>query len=102
VPIWVEFEYRDFYDVPRQILLRHGGRTFLLDCRFDETCDDYSDEYEVFEFPDLPPGVARESKNLRGLVGGLLGHVSVRAVRFDASLRTSIDLSSIPQIAASG
>jgi hypothetical protein len=59
VSLWASFQYREFYDVPRQIIVRHRGRTFLLDCRFDETRDDYDRDYEVFDFPDLAPDLLR-------------------------------------------
>jgi hypothetical protein len=102
VPLWAPFQYREFYDVPRQVVVQHGDRTFLLDCRFDETRDDYSDEYEVFEFPTLAPELLRGSKDLRGLAMNLLGPVKVRDVRFDPTRRREVDLTSIPPIATAG
>jgi hypothetical protein len=100
LPLWATFQYRDFYDVPRQLVVRHRGRTFLLDCRFDEARDEYDDEYEVFEFPDLAPDLIRDSPDLRRFASELLGRVEVGAVRFDTTLRSKVDLGSVPPILA--
>ena len=40
--------YSEFYDVPRMIIVNHGGLKLLLDCKFDESLDDYSAAYRVY------------------------------------------------------
>jgi hypothetical protein len=96
---WVPFEYRDFYDVPRMIVLRHRGRVFLLDCPFDDISDEYRESYEVFEIGDLSPDALRGSwKDLRAFSKGRLGIVKVDAVRFDATTRKEVDATSIPAL----
>lgn len=100
MPPWVKFKYRDFYDVPRQVLVESNGSSYLLDCRFDAARDQYADEYEILEMPSLASDVVRESTDLRRLARRFLGRVAVQAVRFDPTLRSQIDLASIPAIAS--
>jgi hypothetical protein len=99
MPPWVSFEYRDFYDVPRQIIVSHRGHTFLLDCPFDEVREDYAAEYDILEFPELAAHAVRDSKDLRGLATRILGRVPVVAVRFDPTRRSQVDIASIPLLA---
>jgi RNAse (barnase) inhibitor barstar len=47
-PDWLPFTYRDFYDVPRMVVVPVGGNVVLLDCAFDETTDGHQDHYDVF------------------------------------------------------
>ena len=50
---WSEIKYREFCDVPRAVIARHGADTFLFDSRFDEVLDDYISHYEVWRLPPL-------------------------------------------------
>lgn len=94
---WIPFQYRDFYDVPRMIVLRYQGRTILLDCVFDSAVDEYRDTYEVFELGGLPLEALQGSwQGLRARAIKRLGAVQVSAVRFDASTRKQLAAESIP------
>ncbi|MEZ5306402.1 MAG: hypothetical protein R2684_04575 [Pyrinomonadaceae bacterium] len=44
-------EYREFYDVPRVLLLFSEACLLLLDCQFDDEADDYPHSYEVYLMP---------------------------------------------------
>lgn len=83
-------EYRDFYDVPRLVLVRVGGRFLLLDSPFDDILDDYAPEYDVFEFTDDPrPFVGPDWRSLPSR-GRHLGRVPVASITFDRTRRLSI------------
>ena len=47
----IPFKYRDFYDVPRLIVVRWKRNLFLLDSRFEDTTDEYSEYYSVYSLP---------------------------------------------------
>lgn len=79
------------------IVVQRGTSVLLLDCRFDEQADEYSDWYEVYEMPaetsfavafvadwTVPPARGRS-----------LGRMPVGEVRFDSTRRKSILASSL-------
>jgi len=86
------FSYVDFYDVPR-IIIVYSEPTYVLECRFDEEKDDYPDFYDVFLIRNYVEG------NLQGYWWNvdfnkeLLCKVKVSEVKFDPSLRKTIDMS---------
>lgn len=89
---WIPFEYRDFYDVPRILLIRTLGSAFLFDSPFDETADEYSDTYSVYR---LSLASADELGRRRSwadasTLGTLVATVPVAAVQFDPSRRESL------------
>ena len=90
---WLPFIYRDFYDLPRAILMDHEGTAYFLECSFDEGVDEYPDDFAVYV---LPPATARKARDPGaswiGLTrnGRLVGHVPVDQVHFDRSLRRLI------------
>jgi hypothetical protein len=87
----VPFNYRDFYDVPRMMLLRYRQRVILLDCPFDEAIDDYRSIYAVYMMADdadlNPTGSWRP---LPTMAQKYLGAVPVQSVQFDPSRRKFI------------
>ncbi len=93
--MWARFEYREFYDVPRYVVIRHpDGRTLLLVSSFDCARDDYDDRYAVYLLPsdvdlDIGSWADLPARALR-----LLGRVPVSEVRFDPTRRAEIDLGS--------
>ena len=48
---FIPFKYRDFYDVPRLIVVKCTEKWLLLDSQFDDAKDDYSDSYDVYVLP---------------------------------------------------
>lgn len=92
---WVEFAYRDFWDVPRILIARlPDGRTIMLDCRFDDDREHYDDVYQVYLMrsdvdPSVQSWVGLESKAER-----CLGEVPVRSVEFDPTSRQRLFLGS--------
>jgi hypothetical protein len=95
------FQYFDFYDVPRAIVLQVHGRWLLLQSIFDETADDYETEYSVYQLPEsfepIPNGLPW--KFLDELELKCIGKISVREVRFDVSKRKRLDASILENIA---
>jgi hypothetical protein len=93
---WEKITYRDFYDVPRMFLVRYRNRQFLFDCIFDEREDEYGSSYRVMEMPDLNDDVlSGDWRRLPRIALKLIGEVPVAEVRFDPSLRDSVDIGAI-------
>jgi hypothetical protein len=85
-------EYRDFWDVPRMILLDVDGHHLLLDCEFDEDLEDYRDDYRLYLMPELSPTELNGSWaafDARALCD--LGTIAVKSVAFDSTNRSYID-----------
>ena len=103
-PTWVPFIYRDFYDIPRAIVLRYLGALLFLDDSFDDELDDYHNEFRVYLLPDsIEPSLMTSSeadraagrvapswKELTGL-GRLLGTMPRSSLVFDQTLRRELD-----------
>jgi hypothetical protein len=82
--------YRDFYDVPRMILVRAGDRWILLDCPFDDDADEYSLTYKVYELASDPREAERADWRPLPDSGRYLDEVLVDAVEFDETRRAAI------------
>ena len=95
------FQYVDFYDVPRTIVLQVHGRWLLLRSVFDERADGYETEYSVYQLPmsfePIPKGLPW--KFLDELELRCIGKIPVREVRFDISKRKRLDASILENIA---
>ena len=52
---WAPFEYLDFWDYPRILVVVFDGTIYLLDSPFDEVADEYPDEYAL-KILTRPPG----------------------------------------------
>lgn len=94
----VPIAYREFYDLPRDVLLEFEGVAYCLLCPFDEALDDYADFYEVYCLP--PAAYARFSapdSDWIGIekAGQRLGRAPVDALRFDESRRAGIEESTL-------
>lgn len=96
----VPFRYKEFYDVPRVIVLRYKGKLLLLYCAFDDTLDEYPDNYSVYVLPEaLEPSLENESwLFLEDAKQVLLGQIPVKAVKFDSTTRKQLDPSVVDEI----
>jgi hypothetical protein len=84
-------QYRDFYDVPRVFIVRFNGKTYLFDCPFDESEDEYSTHYSVYVMPPLDTAdLANDWRRLPTMAVQLMGKVLVSDVKFDESKRSGI------------
>jgi hypothetical protein len=89
---WLPFRYRDFYDVPRLIAVDHEGRTYLFDSPFDDTADEYRDDYTVYLLPDeVVPELEDGSWARLPSVGTQVGKVPVGDVLFDRTKRRAMN-----------
>lgn len=86
------FAYREFYDVPRMMILTHRGLKLLLDCKFDESLDEYPTAYKVYILPkEIDEHALRSWEALPGKATNYLGDIPAEQVIFDASKRVEID-----------
>jgi hypothetical protein len=93
-PRWLPITYRDFYDIPRAVLVQYEGETYLLDCPFDEQADEYPDDFAVYRLPqEVAEAALTPTSSWLNLwdEGTLLGRVPVKLVRFDESRRRFVD-----------
>lgn len=85
---WLPIQYRDFYDVPRMVVVEREGQLYLLDSAFDPGEDEYSDHFTIYKLP----AAAAEVLDRDAWVdlpdrGEALGRVEVVKVEFDQSKR---------------
>lgn len=93
------FIYRDFYDVPRMIVVHHRGLLILLESRFDVQADDYSASYKVFVLAGMSQDELEGSwEHLSLKATKFLGEVLVRDVEFDSTFRKEIDAGLIDRL----
>lgn len=89
---FVEFVYREFFDVPREILFEYQGAWYFLRSSFDAAADDYESDYTAYR---LPPGFVVPSGAWLGLPGEgaePIGVMPVKDLVFDPSRRSRIEL----------
>jgi hypothetical protein len=93
------FQYGDFYDVPRMILLCVWGRWVFLHSAFDEELDDYEAEYSVYRLPSSfrPPPVDSPWGFLDQELA-CVGKIPVREVQFDESKRRTLSAKALDEI----
>lgn len=88
----VPITYREFWDVPRVFLASYKGQTFLFDCRFDESEEDFKDHYEVHLMQALSPeDLSGDWQHLSERAKRHLGPAPIRNVVFDPTRRKAID-----------
>ena len=93
------FVYRDFYDVARMIVLRRGDLLILLESAFDAKTDDYSNSYAVFVLPHMSQEELDGSwEGLSARATKFLGHILLRELEFDPTLRKEIDAALIDNL----
>jgi hypothetical protein len=89
---WLPIHYRDFYDVPRMLVVEYSARLYLLDAPFDEEADEYADVYTVYRLPDASRHrVELDSWGGLAATGERIGQVPVAEVEFDDSKRRLIN-----------
>jgi hypothetical protein len=48
---WLPIRYRDFWDLPRAMVVEWPGVSYFIDCIFDQGLDEYSRHYRVYQLP---------------------------------------------------
>jgi hypothetical protein len=89
------FQYVEFYDVPRFIVLRYRGKLFLLQSAFDDDLDEYPDSYSVYVLPEWAKDSVRKGswEFLSNTQMTCIGHIQVKDVVFDPTKRKELDAS---------
>lgn len=85
---WTAFEYREFYDYPRALLVEHEGVRYLLDCRFDDLADEYPSEYQICRLADDDLPIV--SWHELGDGAQSLGSLTISPQLFDSTRRKKI------------
>src|SRR5215467_10985099 len=87
-----QITYREFYDVPRMVILNHRGLKLLLDSGFDESKDEYSLTYKTYILPmELDERTQRSWAALPQTATKCIGEIPVDQVIFDPTKRAEID-----------
>jgi hypothetical protein len=89
--LWLPITYRDFYDVPRAVVVEYHGRLFFFDCPFCHDLDDFPEQFDVYELPhEVEDVLATVNWNDLAATGKFVGRIPVKSVEFDASKRQSV------------
>lgn len=89
---WLPIRYRDFYDIPRAVIVEWNGQTYLFDCLFDPSLDEYQDIYSVYRVPfDLLANLDDGSWTDLGHRCEFVASVAVRCVEFDQTRRSAMN-----------
>ena len=89
---WPSIRYRDFYDLPRAVVVEWEGVMYLLDSLFDHDLDDYEPFYVIYRVPnDLRDRIDEISWTDLGHRSERVGVVPTADVEFDATRRKRIN-----------
>ena len=94
MPQWVGFEYREFFDVPRSIVLPLEDRLLLLESAFSDEESDYSADYELYLLP-RDVDLSGSWRQLSATAVRRLGAIPVAHVQFDATRRRLLNITSL-------
>jgi hypothetical protein len=98
---WEKIIYKGFYDVPRTFIFRHKNMNLLFDCVFDDTLDDYPDNYRVYILPDFSAAELEGSwERLPSRAIRYLGEIPVRMIKFDSTVRREVATETIDEWAS--
>ncbi len=91
MPTWVGFEYRQFFDVPRSIVLSLEDRLVLLESTFSDESADYSDDYQLYLLP-RDVDLSGNWSDLSAAAIRRLGTIPIAHVQFDPTRRSQLNL----------
>lgn len=94
---WIEFEYREFFDVPRSLVLSHDDRLVFLESTFSESNCEFSDDYELYLLPG-DVDLSGSWNHLAGTAIRRLGTIPIAHVQFDPTRRRKLNLASLRQL----
>ena len=95
----IPFQYVEFHDVPRVIILRIREKWILLQSAFNEDLDDYEPYYSVFLLPSAfePPQKGARWDFLNGQLTEL-GKIPVQDVKFDETKRRTLSATALDSL----
>jgi hypothetical protein len=95
---WTVIDYSQYWDVPREFVVRRGNVAYYFESPFDEALDGYAPNFYVYRIPaaaaDIPMNRWNELRlsgerlpdipvgDLRFLAEAILGHPMRRHLRF--------------------
>lgn len=89
---FVPITYREFYDVPRAVVVRVDGQLVFLDCPIDFGTEEYPDVYDVYRLADeLEETLDSVSWTDLCHLGKWIGTIPVDEISFDVSKRKAVD-----------
>lgn len=88
---WIGFEYREFFDVPRSIVLSLDDHLVLLESAFSDEESDYSPDYELYLLPS-DTDLSGSWRRLSAAAIRRLGAIPVSHVQFDATRRRRLNI----------
>jgi hypothetical protein len=95
----VKIVYREFYDVPRMLIVSRRGLKLLLDSPFDDSRDNYSPTYKVYVLPkEIDEHTLRSWESLPQMATKSLGEIRVDQVVFDVTKRAEVDAAVIDSL----
>ena len=101
MPSTAPFVYREFYDVPRFLVVTHHGQQFLFESAFDHDLDEYPDTYQVFLLRDIAEDDLKGSwVYLSEKAQARLGIVPIKDVVFDETWRRAIETDVLERLLA--
>jgi hypothetical protein len=78
------------------LILTHRGQKLLLDCKFDESLDEYPAVYKVYALPlEIDENALQSWDALPQNVMKYLGDIPVEQVMFDPSKRKEVDTTTL-------
>ena len=84
---WAPFDYLDYWDYPRILVVTFDNTPYLLDAPFDEEADDYVRDYAIKVLNDAP-GLGSWADLGRGLPS--IGSLTIGPELFDKTRRREI------------
>jgi hypothetical protein len=98
---WLPIRYRDFYDIPRAIIVEYRGQVYLLDSPYEDEADEYSDQFTVYRLPsELARSLDEISWENLGALGTEVGHVPAGSIQLDPTRRQYLDDEVFDRVAA--
>ena len=96
---WIPFIYREFWDVPRALVVQWDERTLFFDCLLDLETEEYPGFCSVYELPsELVPMLPTMSWTDLRHHGECVGSLGVGDLEFDESKRSLVSRQSLEKV----
>lgn len=94
--LWCPIRYRDFYDIPRAVVLEFEGVFYFFSSPFGESEGEYSDYFDVYELSaEATANLDSSDWSSIEKYGKYSGRVSIDELCFDDTKRKSVELRSL-------